>query len=282
MDMIKSILLVLDKSDTSIAAKRYAIDLAKKKHCKLVGVGIVDTPWITAAQPEPLGGGAYKIFRDEEVIKQTHEKVKSLLKTFEDSSKKAGIEHQVIELEGFPATEIENLSEENDLIVIGKTTDFHFEMEDDSNLTVRHLTRDNPRPIIIVTSDDSTVCGDQTVLIAYDGSLQSARALHMFLLLGLAEGKKLHIVTHDKDKKSANQIVGRAHNMCTKYGYAVTSMGLSADKSIEDILKAEIKKLNPCLLVMGAHSHTGLKELIFGSTTEHMMKQSNVPLFVHH
>ena len=280
--MLKRILIVVDESDASYAAKLYAIKLAKQKKCKLTGIGIIDIPWITAAQPEPLGGGAYKIYRDQEVISKTHHKVKELLKDFEEMSNKEKVDCLIFEREGWPASEIENLSEEHDIIVIGKATDFHFELEEDSNLTVRHLARDNPRPIIVVPSKENDISEDHNILIAYDGSLQAARSLHMFLLLGLARDKKLHLTSVAKTKAEANRIVGPAQRMCEQHGYKASSEGIESSESIELILKEKIKTMKPSLLVMGAYSRNGLKELIFGSTTEHMIKDPSVPVFIHH
>ena len=277
--MLKSILVVLDGSKTAEAAKKYAISLAKGSKTCLTGVGVIDTPWITAAQPEPLGGAAYKIHRDEVVIQQTHTRIQEMLNAFQSMCKDNKIACNSSELEGFPATEIERLSQEHDLIVIGKTTDFHFDLDTESDITVKHIIRDNPRPMIVVTSPDFN--GEQ-VLIAYDGSLQAARALHMYLLLGLAKDKKVHVISIARQKAEANDMANSARKMCETYGVDVTSEGIVSHKPPEDIIKAKATEIDAHMIVMGAFGHHGLREIFFGSCTEHMMKQSSVPLFVHH
>ena len=280
--MLKKVLVVIDESNASYAAKNYAIELAKIHNCSLTGLGIVDTPWITAAQPEPLGGGAYKIYRDKEVIESTHVKVKEMLDNFKKLSQEQKVNCTILEQEGFPATEIENLSEEHDLIVMGSKTDFHFDLENDSDLTVQHITRDNPRPIVVVSSHDMSVMANDTVLVAYNGSLQAARSLHMFLLLGLGQGKKMHVITIAKDSQEAEVIVNRAQRMCQSYGYKATSENITSSEPIESILLDKLKQINPCMLVMGANSHSNLRTFFFGTKTEHMIKQSSTPLFIHH
>src|SRR6478609_675006 len=100
--MIKKILLVLDNSKPGVKAQEYAIHLATQHKAPLTGVGIIDTPWITAAQPEPLGGAAFKIHRDDVVLRQSQEHVESLLLEFKKGCHKAKIEHQALEAEGFP------------------------------------------------------------------------------------------------------------------------------------------------------------------------------------
>lgn len=277
--MLKSILVVLDGSKTAEAAKKYAIALAKGSKTSLTGVGVIDTPWITAAQPEPLGGAAYKIHRDEVVIQQTHTRIQEMLDAFKGMCKDNKISCNSSELEGFPATEIERLSQEHDLIIIGKTTDFHFDLDTESDITVKHIIRDNPRPMIVVTSAEFD--GDQ-VLIAYDGSLQAARALHMYLLLGLAKGKKIHVISIARMQDEATDMAERAQKMCEIYGVDVTSEGIASHRPPEDVIKAQATKIDANMIVMGAFGHHGLREIFFGSCTEHMMKQSEVPLFIHH
>lgn len=277
--MLKKILVVLDGSSAARAAKKYALKMAKKLNAELTGVGIIDTPWITAAQPEPLGGAAFKIHRDEEIIKQTHERIQSMLKTFTEECKKAEIKFSISELEGFPATEIEKMAEEHDLIIIGKTTDFHFDLDEDTDITVRHIVRDNPRPIIVVNSDKKI---DGNVVIAYDGGLQSARALHMFLLLGLGMDSKAHILSVAKNQKEADQIAHSAKMMCESHGMKAEAEGIASRKAPEDVLKKKVQEYDAGLIVMGAYGHHGLKELIFGTTTEHLLKESESALFIHH
>jgi nucleotide-binding universal stress UspA family protein len=276
--MLKRILVVIDGSKTASIAKRYALDLAKQFKADLTGVGVIDTPWITAAQPEPLGGAAYKIRRDSEVIKLTHKRLQGMLEEFSRLCEENGIKHAVQELEGFPATEIEKLSQEHDLIVMGRTTDFHFEDNDDNDLTVKYITRDNPRPIIVVTGESH----GSNVLIAYDGSLQAARALHMYLLLGLAKDKKIHVLSIAHRKRAADEIAKRAEEMCKSHNVKVTAEGVASRHAPEHIIKKKADEINASMIIMGAFGHHGLREFFLGSCTEHMIQQSGVPLFIHH
>ena len=86
--MLKKLLVVLDSSKAGNAAQDLAINIAKQKQAQLTGIGVLDTPWITAAQPEPLGGAAYKLHRDDEVIKQSHKQVTHMLDEFKENTTK--------------------------------------------------------------------------------------------------------------------------------------------------------------------------------------------------
>jgi nucleotide-binding universal stress UspA family protein len=278
-DMLKRILVVLDGSTAGSVAKRYAIKLAKQLGAELTGVGIIDTPWITAAQPEPLGGAAFKIHRDQEIIKQNHKKIMDMLARFKILCEEGGIKYSVAELEGFPATEIETLAEKHDLIIIGRTTDLHFDLDVDTDLTVRHIIRDNPRPIVVVTSDYEV---DKSVLIAYDGSLQAARALHMYLLLGIGRGQKVRILSIAKKHKDAEVVALRAQEMCNLHGVDAEIEAIASRAAPEDVIKKKAKELGVTMVVLGAFGKSGIREFLFGTTTEHLLKDSEVSLFIHH
>ena len=277
--MIRRILLALDNSEPGIKAQGYAIELAKKHKAAITGLGILDTPWITASQPEPLGGGAFKIQRDDAVIEQSYDHVTFLMGEFQSACEKAGVKHQAFEADGFPALEIEKLAHEHDIIVIGKTTDFHFELDDDSDLTVKHLARDNARPILTIPTN---VPETNNVLVAFDGSLQSSRAIHMFVLLGLAKDKKIHILSIDKDKDIAEVNATRAHNLFSAHGIESTTEGLEKTGSTAEQIINKTKELDVSMMVMGGFSHTAIREAIFGSNTKSIMKNCNFPLFLHH
>jgi nucleotide-binding universal stress UspA family protein len=277
--MIKKILLVLDNSSPGIKAQEYAINLAVHQKAPLTGVGILDTPWITAAQPEPLGGAAFKIHRDDVVLKQSQERIEHLIAQFTKACEKAKIEHQALEAEGFPAIEIEKLAHEHDIIVIGKTTDLHFELDEDSDMTVKHIARDNPRPLILVPEEAPET---NAVMVAYDGSLQASRSLHMFLLLGLAKGKHLHIVCGHKLIDKAEIVAKRAVRLCEAYGIKVIYHPLELSGTVADQLLVAVADLKASILVMGGFSHTLIHETFFGSCTKTLMKSSPIPLFMYH
>lgn len=277
--MIKRILVVLDDSEASKAAKLYALQLAKNSDASLTGLAVVDTPWITAAQPEPLGGAAYKIHRDQELVRKTRTHTEEMLKSFVEKCSQLQVKCSIAEREGFPVTEIEKLSQEHDLIVIGRTTDFHFDLDQENDLTVKHITRDSPRPLIIVGPTPSS---GKIVLIAYDGSLQAARTLHMYLLLGLANEHKIHIISIARHPQEANDIASRARTMCELYGITPTVKSITSSRPAEEIITATAKDVDANLIVMGAFGHQGIREFFFGSCAQHMIKKSDIPLFIYH
>lgn len=277
--MLRRLLLVVDGTKSSHSAQEVAIELAKRTNARLTGVSVLDMPWITAAQPEPLGGSAFKVLRDDEVIRHTKKYVEELLGTFQEVCKKAGIQYEAIEVEGVPEVEIEYLSHEHDLIIIGQKTDFHHDLENESDRIVRHLVKDNPRPMIIVPPTDSF---GHDIMVAYDGTLQSARALHMFLLLNLAKNRPVHIVTVHKNRHEAEELANQALRLCLAYGVEASIHPQGSQGDPAKILLKKVEEMNIGLIAMGAFGPASWKEVLFGNTTSAIMKASKVPLFIYH
>ena len=92
----------------------------------------------------------------------------------------------------------------------------------------------------------------------------------------------MHIVSISGKQKESDEMAARAHHMCESHGVKVTSEGVASTKPPEEIIKQKADEVNAVMIVMGAFGHHGLRELFFGSCTEHMMKKSKVPLFIHH
>ena len=185
--MIAKIVVAIDGTPASRVAQDLAIAIAKRQGAALTGVGVVDRPWATAPRAVPIGGGAYKAHRDQVVLEQLRQEVEAILRAFGEACRRADVPFATVETEGVPAKAIESEAEGSDLIVIGKDTNFHFEAEPDMTETVARLIRENARPVLVTSAGQPS--GDK-VLVCYDGSVQASRAMHMFVLLGLAQVAK--------------------------------------------------------------------------------------------
>ncbi len=276
---MKKILVVLDHAEESASVQAYAIDLAQKFKVALSAIAVLDLPWLTAAQPEPLGGAGFKIKHDERMIRETRKQLDVLAQNFENHAKAAKINYSVIYAEGFPSIEIEKAALTHDLMIIGRKTDLHFQVEDATDFLMRTIAQDNPRPIISI-EDKAQVDGN--VLIAYDDSIQASKALHMFLLLGLGSGRKADILVMNESKKAATLIAERAKNMCELYGMSVETHLVLSEHSPEDMILKHSSDMKSSMIIMGAFGKNLLQKLIFGSCTQAVIKKSKIPVFIHH
>jgi nucleotide-binding universal stress UspA family protein len=277
--MIRRILVAIDGTPASRVAQDLAIAIAKRQAAAVTGVGVVDRPWATAPRAVPIGGSAYKEHRDQVVLEQLRQEVEAILRAFGEACRGAGVPYATVETEGAPAKAIENEAEGCDLIVIGRDSNFRFEAEPDMTETVARLIRENARPVLVTSAGEPS--GDK-VLVCYDGSTQSSRAMHMFVLLGLTHGREVHLVSVAPTKKAARTRLANAAKLFAAHDIPVHLHETASDTDAGEIILAEVDALGPALLVMGAFGHTGLRELFLGSATRTLLRQCQTPMLIHH
>ena len=277
--MLRSILVALDATQASSQAQQLAIEMARRLDCQVTGLAILDRAHITQPTAVGIGGMAYKQHRDQVKLEEAKSFLQRLEKGFEQSCEAIGAAWQVIEAEGVPHKLIEQESGRHDLLVIGKDTDFHFDVDPSTAETVQRLLRDNPRPLLVCPEQASS---EGTVLATYDGSVRASRALHMFVLLGHARGRPVHVLSVAGDRRTAEARARYPTELFAKHGYQATPHGIGSHAEPADIVLAEAEALGATMIAMGASGHSPLHDFFLGSTTQRVLNACPCVLFVHH
>ena len=183
---------------------------------------------------------------------------------------------------------VANEATAHDLVALGRNSIFDAEGElYDLPACVERIVREEARPILMVPSEANGSGGaiaDGPLLVAFDGSPAASRALHMFALLGLAQGRMVHVVTVGDASDSATDTARRACKLLDRHGPAGSRpIGLGdreAGTPSETILGLA-KSIGAGMIVMGAYGRRGIRE-IFGSTTREILNACPTVLFLHH
>jgi nucleotide-binding universal stress UspA family protein len=276
--VLRSILVALDSTPASSAAQELALDLAKRLQCQITGLAVLDRGHITAPTAVGIGGSAFKHHRDQVKLKEAKAFLERMEHRFEDSCEAIGAQWQVIEAEGAPYAVIEQESVRHDLLVIGKDTDFHLDEDPSIADSVQHLLRETARPLI-VCPDTAATTGP--VLVTYDGSMRSSRALHLLALLGHVRDRPIHLLSVADDQATATERAASAAELLTKHGHQVTPHGISSPADPSDIICAEVATLGATMVGMGASGNRRIHDFFLGSTTQRLLRQCPCPLFVY-
>lgn len=288
--MLRSLLVALDGSETSIDAMELAFTLALRFNATVEGLGIVNSEYIQRPEPVPLGAVNLKFALDLSKLKTARERIAEVVRHFESRAKETGVRScNAIAEEGRPAALVGRMALRHDLIVVGRDSMFDEDGElYDLPMALDRIVRTEPRPVMIVPKQDVAARGSfagETPLIAFDGSPASSRALHMFALLGFAEGRDCHVVTIGSVKgEAATTAAGHAGKVLQNHGArSVRSIGLDADKSGNpaQMITVTAKAIGADVLVLGAYGRRGIVE-IFGSCTRSLLNSCPLPLFLHH
>jgi nucleotide-binding universal stress UspA family protein len=278
--VLKSILVGLDGSPYSEAAIELGICWAKRRDALLVGLGIIDEAGIYRPEPIPLGAAHFKRERDETLLADAHHKVDRFLERFTLRCSDAGVACKLLEDVGLPADQIVLEAQRYDLILLGRRTFFRFETGEGPDQTLHDVLKISPRPVVAVPN--SALRQGRTVVVAYDGSLQAARALQAFQATNLHEAQTVHVVCVGSRHMEAAQQADRAADFLRLHEIESQVHPLVASVSPGQVLLEKVRELDATLVVMGAYGQPTWREFCFGSVTRTLLKLSPVPLFLYH
>ena len=182
-----------------------------------------------------------------------------------------------LSVEGHPADIISELGGAHDLIVIGQPR----ETQSMGRITTEAALFATGRPVIITPPDPPEQIGE-TVLIAWNRGAQAARAFHAAKTLLLDRAKRVRILSITTGAKQGPPASEIATNL-EWHGIEADVVELSPDyRSVGEVLLAEASAINADLLVMGAFSHSRLRQLILGGVTKFVFEQSPLPVLMAH
>lgn len=276
--MLRSILVGLDGSPHSRDAAALGIDWARRYDAVLVGLGVIDEPEICRPEMVPIGASAIKREADEARLAQATGRVQQFLEQFSVQCAQAGVSSKVVQVVGDPAEQIVRQAQRYDLILLGHETHFHFATQEDACATLEKVLRNAPRPVARAAPAPQR---ENCVVVAYDGSVQAARALQAFQTL-LNRSPEVHVLTVGEDVDEVTQHVNRAVEFLGFHGITARPRVVSSSAPIGTVLLEEARRLNAGLMVMGAYGQPVVKEFFLGSVTRTLLKDGALPLFMFH
>ena len=118
------------------------------------------------------------------------------------------------------------------------------------------------------------------VLLAWNASPQAARAVAsaMPFLQSAARVVVMSVGNGPEPAPSAAELAGALAN-----GIAAEVRHIEqGSRRVRDILLAEATTLAADLLVIGAYSHSRMRQVVFGGVTEHMLDHAELPVLMAH
>lgn len=276
--MLKRLLLLLAETKASVVAREYAIDLARQAGAGVTGVAGLDLSF-TEGMPGGIGSAAFRAEMEHELARQGDAARARLRDVFERECKAGGVASEWLSFERDPVKNLNRAAETCDLIVAGHDTGFCGSVREQLSETMNTLLTKTARPIVI--------CGDalsvgHDILMAYDGSLPAMRVLQIFVLLGFAQRRQIHLISVEADQGLASQRTTGAARYLQSHGHDVKAMPIATTVAPAEVIRNEVRARKIETLVMGAYGHRGLREYIFGSTTQDLATDPPCALFVYH
>jgi nucleotide-binding universal stress UspA family protein len=277
--MIKAILVGIDGSPFGASALELAIRWARRFDAMVVGLGVVDEPNIHRAEALPIGATNYKSMKGKAMFADARKKVERFLESFALRCADEQVSFTPLEDVGAPAVQIALESQRYDIVLLGKETHFEFETTSRADDTLVRVLRKGCRPVVIAPPD---LPETGKVVVAYDGSVQSARALQVFEASGLAKGREVHVVTVADSHLEAARTADRAVQFLSLHEIPARALPMESTGQPADAILDQVNDLKPELLVMGAFGKTTLREFFLGTVTRLVLSNTTVPVFLYH
>jgi nucleotide-binding universal stress UspA family protein len=283
--MLASILIGLDPCYHNDERMDAVLRWGKQTDAALVGLCAIDEPGVRAIEPAWAVGGTPGVdpvlYRGYEGrLAELNQQADLVLERFATRCAQAGVGHIEVKASGSPHDLIEREAQSCDLIVLARGARFRFRArEDDVDDTIQRVLKNAPRPLV-TTPDGAFPSGP--VVVAYDGSLQAARALGAFQATGIGKLDRVHVVTMDSNSLDATRHADLAVKYLAYHKIEAIPHVLPASPDPAHAILEHIRSLGAGMLVMGAYGQPVLREFFVGSVTRTMLKECPIPVFCYH
>jgi nucleotide-binding universal stress UspA family protein len=214
--MIKRILVGLRGTPYTPFAIARSIELAQQHGAELTGVTVVDVGRLSRIGPVPLVASASARELREFRLQVAQEHVEEATEQFVSACGKAGTRYDVRQEEGNPFDLMASYSRYHDLMIFGLKSLFEYDVVHDPHDVVVRLVAQGVRPLLAVSAEARPI---RRVLIAYSGSMESAKTMKWLVQLGLWPRAQLRIVKFEHQVDEAEQLVGDSADYLRKHGF---------------------------------------------------------------
>jgi nucleotide-binding universal stress UspA family protein len=141
------------------------------------------------------------------------------------------------------------------------------------------------RPVLVVPYAGEFLDVGREILVAWNGSRESSRALHDAMFL-LPEAESVTLIEIDPPAPGAAAPAASAAQVAA----ALTRRGIAAkaetdtagDIGVSDLLLSRAADLGADLLVMGAYGHSRMREFVLGGVSRDIFRHMTVPVLMSH
>lgn len=279
----KLILIPFGGQDHQIAALEYGLRLAHRQNAQA-------SVWHVSFDPQymtiPYGLYDLPIYAEEayKEIKQINRiNLQAARDKYAEVMKKVGIQNAETSfhtVDGLVDEVMEYQGRTADLIIAVRPSD---NMDDGARQTSESCLFSTGHPVIFVPPGKKTGKIKDNVLISWNGSAQAARAVTAALPF-LNESKVKILVGYEE--KSKELLLRSASNLAQYLKFHGIEADIITTPKKDPLLPGAILEkallMDAGLIVMGAYTHTKLRESILGGVTQYMLKKATIPVLMSH
>ncbi|MBI5375670.1 MAG: universal stress protein [Candidatus Schekmanbacteria bacterium] len=276
--MFKNILIPLDNSSYSTTSRKFALWFASKFSSRLYGQHVIDLITLEGPFLHDLSGSmGFEPYLNLSIkMKEVLEsRGKEILNDFKDECDKSNVASESYLDTGIISNEICNRAKMADLVVLAqKGINAMFERGMLGSIT-ETVVRKCPKPVLLTPGEFRDI---RKALLCYDGSNYAGQAMQTAAEFASQTGISLTILNAGKDKEEGM----RTLNEAKKYfeSYSINSEFVFVEGHANEAIVDYSKKNGIDLIFMGAYGHSRIIEMVIGSTTEYVLRNTDCAVLV--
>ena len=273
------IIVYVDGTEAAKARVAFAVALAKEQDAYLIGVAFAPKALL------PLYGADVGFADMSEVLEGVKAQGEAALQNFKACAAAAGVSAEGRLMQGmseeFPH-DFASFARQVDLTILGQPRDGD-PLIGQYALVERCLFASG-RPVMIVPAAPAEIALKETIVAAWDGSAEAARAFNDALIfLKPASRVVLLVGVMNGAGEEAEPATDDMVTHLKRHGVNVEVARVPASEGdIGRLLLAQAKALQADMIVMGAFHHSRWREFILGGVTLTMLEEATIPLFMAH
>jgi len=275
--MVKRILVSLGGTPFSYVAIERALDLAKRHEAKIIALSVANLKQLQNVGPVPIGAGSSAERIRKKRLHETCENIEKALSHFRSRCLENNVPYEAKYFSGSPAKAIASFSRYCDLAVFGFRGLFDYGVLNNPDRTVNQIITSGVRPFITVSEKFRSI---ERVVIAYNGSLEAAAAMRLFVQMRLWDEVQLLILCFGSSSVKGEETLRDAAEYCSAFGYEPETRFVSG--SGKSRLLETAMEWNADMVVLGDSARSLLVEKVFGSTSYSVLRSATIPLFMSH
>jgi nucleotide-binding universal stress UspA family protein len=278
--MIKTIAVGIDGSEHARTAANYALWLAERLQARVIGLHVVDIVSIEGSFFHDISGSlGFEPYLDfsSKMRGVLEERGRVLLDAFAEQAGRRGVPVDTLLTMGIVANEIAERARTADLVVIGRRGINERFSTGLLGGTVESVTRKCPKAVFIAPL---TFAECRKPLLAYDGSERAAAVMQQAAEFCATLNLPLTVLTVNRDEELGRRFLREAEAYLRPYALGA-EFELQQTGNAPERIANFIRERAHDLLFIGAYGHSRIIEMVLGSTTEYVLRNSDCPVFLH-
>jgi len=272
---MKDILVHLDDTKQNDVRLEAAISLASATNAHLTGIYIISRPVIPPFVEAQISAEII-----EAQMSAARSEAEATAAKFEKLARAAGLTSETRLVEGDFIELLTLHARYFDMLIIGQTNQEDIGAGADDDMPDR-MVLSAGRPVLVVPYAGRFSAYPKKIIVAWDGSRQSTRAVNDALPI-LKEADKVSVLSINPKKRDLGDLPGA--DIClhlARHDVKATAEHVTSnDMKSADMLLSRAADESADMIVMGGYGHARWREIALGGFTRHMLKHMTVPVLM--